>query len=356
MNRISRARAGLVLALGGLLLVLGAGADSAEARARSFWKVRVLNGGRADVLSVLAEIPVAGADFKKIKVEQVRPGCQKSARACGCLMANHIRLLLCVAPEDAPRSLQLVYPDDGDEGHGGISIRWVNVIVGSGLDDAVSAQAIIHFWNGRFVVRPFRAVGGNPCGSDDSDPVVPPDTGNAGGGLIKPLEPHPFLRIRLKNKLPKPVMKVEVRGHRSPTAPGDTHVIPPPTPMPASTTYITSTPDQPNHANEVEICVLIDLNDDGDTDDPREQYFVAHDFENSACRIKRVDVDVEGTIAHPQVKAFLVLWPKAVGAPPCTPPEANGILELDVPEAACHFREIPEEPPPEEPEPPHGGG
>lgn len=348
MNRISRARAGLVLALGGLLLVLGAGSDRADARSGRFWKVRVLNGGKADVLSVLAEIPVAGADFKKIKVEQVRPGCQKSARACGCLMADHIRLLLCVAPEDAPRSLQLVYPDDGDEGQGGSSIRWVNVIVGSGLDDAVSAQAIIHFWNGRFVVRPFRAVGGNPCGPEDPDPVVPGDNGNAGGGLIKPLEPHPFLRIRLRNKLPKPVTKVEVRGHRSPTAPGDTHVIP--TSMP-STIWITSTPDQPNYANEVEICVLVDLNSDGDTDDPKEQFFLTQVLDNAACRVKRVDVDVDGTVTDPHVKAFLVLWPKPVGEPPCAPPEANWILELDVPEGECHFR-----PPPGEPEPPHEGG
>ena len=63
---------------------------------------------------------------------------------------------------------------------------------------------------------------------------------------------------------------------------------------------------------------------------------------------------VDGTVAHPTVKAYIVLWPKPVGEPPCLPPEMGGILELDVPEAVCNFREVPEEPPPEDP--PRSGG
>ena len=151
--------------------------------------MRVLNGGNADVISALAEIPVPGANFETVKVDRVRPGCKRWKPACGCLVAKHIRLLLCVAPDDAPRSFQLVYPDDEDPEMGNTSIRWVNIIVGTGLG-ARSAPRHHPLLEPPLRRRPFRAVGGTPCGPDTTaDPVEPPpDPGTVigGGGPVKP--------------------------------------------------------------------------------------------------------------------------------------------------------------------------
>jgi len=325
-----RGGVGLV-AIATLLLVFVSGSRAVDARQACLRSLRVVNGGRLDVLSLELGFVRPLNTPATLHLGGVGAHDTRTWGTRRCVSANGVTLILCVAPRGRGQPQVFVYTfprDNADRILMGTSrFRAISVNVGETSAGETTAFATFLLWNGKVVVRQLNRGLPGLCARHIRDYDGEGGVAITTSSSIHQTEPEPFVRIRLANGSDKEVKKAQARGYIG-AAPKQTLTLPDPYAMP-SVPIPPPTHDYDDAgahtvvegalaANKVMLCVRYDADGNGMIG-PGEFYNGTYSG-GWSCRIERVDFEVK---ANHEVWAYVVMWPSAAGSCSNLTPEAD---------------------------------